>query len=110
MSKEDRCRNGTPNCEFDSEHELALVSELMRVIGSYDRKENIDACPLCLRDTMLAVAALLHLDAARIASERAGRPRAGTRYISNALAKAARQALEDVTEAKARMAGSQSKH
>jgi hypothetical protein len=110
MSKEDRCRNGTPNCEFDNEHELELVSELMRVIGSYNRKEDIDACPRCLRNTMLAVAALLHLDAARIESERAGKPRAGTKYMGNALAKAARQALEDVTEAKATMAGSQSKH
>jgi hypothetical protein len=110
MSERDRCRNGNPDCKFDHEHELALASELMRAIGGYSRRENIEACPLCLRDTMLAIAALLHLEAARIGSEISRTPRACTKQLSNALAKAARKALEDVADAKAILVSSQSKH
>jgi hypothetical protein len=59
-----------------------------------------------LRDTMLAIAALLHLEAARTASEDADRTRPPARNISNALAKAARTALEKVTLAKAALVSS----
>ena len=109
MSEEHRCRNGNRECGFDDKHEQALACELMRAIEDYSNKENIDICPLCLRDTMLVIAALLHLEAARIVTG-ADRPHPLMRNISNALAKAARKALEDVAQAKAVMISSHSKH
>jgi len=36
------------------------------------KMEHIDLCPLCLRDTMLAVAALLHLEATTVADAKSG--------------------------------------
>jgi hypothetical protein len=110
MSNEDRCRNGTPNCEFDNEHELALVSELVRVIEQYNKRNRAGPCPACLRDTMLAVAALLHLEAARTNSADADRPSPRARKLGDAFAKAARESIKNVSLAKATMTGSKSRH
>jgi hypothetical protein len=110
MSDEDRCRNGSQECIFDNEREQALVSELMRVIESYCKTEDIDICPLCLRDTMLAIAALLHIEAAKIGSRGMDRPPRCTKKLSDALARSARNALEDVFSAKAALVSSRSKH
>jgi hypothetical protein len=110
MSEEDRCRNGNPDCEFDDKHEQALARKLMRVIASYSKKEGIDICPLCLRDTMLAVAALLHLEAARIDSESRNRPPPRAKKLGDTLAKAARNALQDVSSAKAALVSSRGRH
>jgi hypothetical protein len=108
LSKEDRCRNGNP--KFDDKHEQALVRELMHAIEDYSKKEDIDICPLCLGDIMLAMAALLHLEAARIESESRNRPPPRAKMLSNALAKAARTALENVTLAKAALVSSRSRN
>jgi hypothetical protein len=59
---------------------------------------------------MLAIAALSHLEASRIESARAGKPPGGTKHVSDALAKAAREALKDVAEAKAVMVSSHSRN
>jgi len=110
MSEEDRCRNGNLNCDFNKEHELALVSEIMRAIGSYNKKEGLDMCPLCLRDTMLAAAALLHIEAAGTGSKSMDRPPPRAKKLGDGLAKAARNALENVTRAKAALVSSRSRN
>src|SRR5262249_19338205 len=110
MSKPNRCQNGSQDCEFEGKHELALVSEIMRAIGSYSTKEDIDICPLCVRDTMLAVAALLHIEAAKIVSKGADMPPPRTKKLGDALAKAARSALEKVSLAKAALVSSYSRN
>ena len=43
----------------------------------YNTKEDISPCPLCMRNTMLSVAALLHLEATRIEASGVGRAQAG---------------------------------
>ena len=97
MSKEDHNQNGN----FNDRRELALVEEIMRTIEQYGKDKQANLRPACLRDTMLAIAALLHLEAARVDSEDADRPRPRTKQLSDALAKAARTALEDVSSARA---------
>jgi hypothetical protein len=101
MSGQERCRNGSQGCEYDDKHELALVGEVMRVINDYNKKEDIDPCPLCLRDTMLAVAALLQLEAARLKQASTERRAASVTHLGNVLAKAAREQLKHVIHAKA---------
>ena len=109
MSGQNHCPNGRPDCEFDDKHELALVAELMRAIALYNKKQDIDPCPLCLRNTMLTVAALLHIDAAQIESSSMGRAKGGGKRIRDAFAKTARDRLEAVIKAQAARS-TQSKH
>src|SRR5262245_50884036 len=101
MSELDRCQNGSQDCEFDNKYELALVGEVMRLIGDYGKTEDIGSCPLCLRDDMLTMAALLHLEAARIGQADSGGPAASVKLLGDALAEAVREKLESVAEAKA---------
>jgi hypothetical protein len=108
MSEEDRCRNGNP--KFDDKREQALVRELMDAIEDYSKRVGIDICPLRLRDTMLALAALLQIEAARIESESRNRPPPRAKRPGDALAKAARTALENVTLAKAALVSSRGRH
>lgn len=43
-----------------------LVDRIMGLIRSYCKKNEVIPCPIELRDTLLAVAALAHLEAARM--------------------------------------------
>jgi hypothetical protein len=104
MSDEGSCPNGSPDCEFDLAHELSLTAKIMHVIEHCQKDGNINPCPACLRDTMLAVAALLHVEAARLDLERAGRPRIGSKRFEEAFVKAARERLKAVIEAEANTA------
>jgi hypothetical protein len=94
MNEKDNCLG----CEFDITHELALTDKIMRTIGGYREDEDINPCPMCLRDTMLAVAALLHLEAARLYPETC-KPHAGSKHLDEAFAKAACDRLQAVIEA-----------
>src|SRR5258706_9047701 len=96
MSDEGNCPNGGSNCDFTSAHELALTKEIMGGIGRYRQDEHIDPCPLCLRDTMLAVAALLHLEAATVADAKSGKPSVGGKRIIEEFTDAASERLEAV--------------
>jgi hypothetical protein len=101
MSELDRCQNGSEECEFDHKHELILVGELMRLIGDYGTRENIGPCPLCLRDTVLAIAALLHIEAARIGQTASAGAPLSVKDLGHTLAEAVRERLESIVEAKA---------
>jgi hypothetical protein len=60
------CRIGSASCGLGEQHELALVQTIMQTIKHYGQRGLIEPCPRCLRNTMLTIAALLHLEAARI--------------------------------------------
>jgi hypothetical protein len=98
MSDQNPCANGSPDCDFDDKHELLLVGEVMRIIGRYSKNKEISPCPSCLRDTMLSVAALLHLEAAKAEAVKAQKPRFGKR-LGDTFANAARRHLETVRQA-----------
>jgi hypothetical protein len=102
-------RNGNPDWEFGDTHELALTEEIMGVIGRYHQHQHIDPSPLWLRNTMLAVAALLHLEAATVADAKPGKTAVGGKRITEEFTEAASERLEAVIGASpARVA--QSKH
>jgi hypothetical protein len=71
MIEKASCSGGAGDCKYREEHELMLVEEIMRAIEQYNRDKLADPCPVCLRDTMLAVAALLHIQSGR-ANDRTG--------------------------------------
>jgi hypothetical protein len=55
----DRTNNGgKPGCDYD----LVLAAKVMSMIKQYHQDEDIAPEPLNLRNTMLAIAALLHLE------------------------------------------------
>ena len=109
LSDECNFPNDGNNCDFAGAHALPLTKKIMGVIGRYCQDEHVDPCPSCLRDTMLAVAALLHLEAATVASAKSGQPSVGGNQIIEGFTEAASERLEAVTEATlARIA--QSKH
>jgi hypothetical protein len=99
MTESYRCPNGNPDCAFDEEDEQTLVSEVLRAIDSHSKKKDTPPCPLCLRDTMLATAALLHLEAARTGLAGAGQLRAGSKRHREAFGKVARERMDAVVKA-----------
>jgi hypothetical protein len=99
MRNQTPCENGSPNCDFDDKHELALVGEVLGTIERYSKKNELSACPSCLRDSMLSLAALLHIEAAKIETGSTGRLRSVKR-LGDTFAKTARSRLETVRNAK----------
>jgi hypothetical protein len=94
MVEEESCPVGTEDCKFRETHELMLVEEIMRTIELYNKDKQALPCPACLRDTMLAVAALLHIQAGP-ASLRSG----GASHAEAEFGEAAVGRLRDVIEA-----------
>jgi hypothetical protein len=62
MSTQEGCLYGDSECLFSDLDERTLTERVMDTIGSYMENSGLSACPRCLRDTMLNVAALLHLE------------------------------------------------
>jgi len=98
---EDSCPHGNEECAFSPADELALTQQIMDVIGRFSQNEPTAPCPFCLRDTMLVVAALLHLDGAKIAAAQTGEPSIDGTRASNEFTQAARERFEAVMEADA---------
>jgi len=101
MSEPYPCPHDNPDCSFGEDDEQALVAEVMRSIERHNKKSRNTSCPLCLRDTMLAAAALLHLEGARTGMAGVRKPRANSKQYQDAFAKAARKRLDEVIQAKA---------
>jgi hypothetical protein len=96
MTDGESCPGGGTGCDYSETHELTLVGTIMRTIEQYHKDVNADPCPVCLRDTMLAVAALLHLQAARIDGVN---PRLGADgFFEEDFGEAARESLRAVAE------------
>lgn len=72
--------------------DTALVEEVLRAIARYCEKNNIVPCPVELRDTMLAVAALTHIEAAKMQCNEAD-------VSANGFAEAACDRFDDVAGA-----------
>ncbi len=109
MSHGHGCPNGSPDCDFSDAYELALTEKIMGVIGRFSQDEHVASCPVCLRNTRLAVAALLHLEGVKIASAQPGKPLSDGGRANEEFAQAARERLEAVIEADAARIA-QSKH
>ena len=99
MSEQDHCLKGGLNCKFGVADELALTDQIMRAIKRYSRDKRVEPCPLCLRDTMLAVAALLHLEAANLPSETEGSQAWGDKQTRSKFKEAAAHRLDAVVHA-----------
>ena len=99
MTDGENCPNGGAQCNYSEMHELALVEKVMREIEQYNKERDTDPCPVCLRDAMLAVAALLHMEAGRLgaAPSLAGGPEA----LEEEFGEAAREKLRAIAEATA---------
>jgi hypothetical protein len=66
MTYRESCLDGGVECNYSELHELALVEAVVRALEQYNKDQSTDPCPLCLRDAVLAVAALLHMEAVRL--------------------------------------------
>ena len=90
---------GAAGCEYSEKHELPLVARVLQSIEHYNKEANADPCPACLRDAMLAVAALLHLEAERLLSSN---PLAsGLEALEGAFGETAREKFRSVAQAAA---------
>jgi hypothetical protein len=98
MSNEASCPSGSPDCEFGDTHEMALTEKIMHMIGRYNDDAAITPCPECLRDTMLSMAALLQLEAARLDSANRGKPLIKGKRFDEQFAEAARDRMQAVIE------------
>lgn len=99
MTGEERCPSGAAECDYSETHELPLVQRVLKSIEHYNLEMNADPCPECLRDAMLAVAALLHMEADRPLSSR--QPAAGLEALEEAFGEIARDKLRAVAQAAA---------
>jgi hypothetical protein len=95
------CPHNRSGCTFNEQDETSLVAGIMSFIERFGKKNRRTPCPLCLRDTMLATAALLHLKAAEHASGYTGKPKASRKRMGDEFARAARERLTAVIEADA---------
>jgi len=100
MSERETCPHGNEDCGFNGSQELALTQKIMELIGTFSEDQQLTPCPLCLRDTMLAAAALLHAAGARMPAPmvKHGKARQAAR---KAFAQAACERFEAVLEAEA---------
>ncbi len=104
MSEQRSCPHGRENCGLDNLYELTLSQKILGVIGGFGEGKEISPCPFRLRDTLLAVAALLHLEGRKI-----GCPSPQEfPFAYEEFTKAAGQSLEAVVDAEtARIASKQ---
>ena len=98
MSEEDTCPNGRPDCDFAEKHELALAGKILRIIESYTKDNETYPCPKCLRNSMIAIAALLHLEAEKIDESDSEHTSADCGFVDT-FADAARERILSVMEA-----------
>lgn len=98
MSDQDNCPNGNPDCDFAEKHELALAGGILRVIENYTKENETYPCPKCLRNSIMAIAALLHIEAEKMDGNepRDGSPDQG---LAEAFAEAARDRILSVMNA-----------
>ena len=100
MSEWNSCPSCDDDCNFSGFDELALTHKVMELIARFSRDQRIDPCPLFLRDTMLAVSALLHLEGEKIAATGVGM-RVNFSQANRTFTQAARERFNAVLEADA---------
>jgi hypothetical protein len=89
----------------DAEHRYdpKLAARILAAIEDYNRENQIVPSPAPLRDTMLAVAALLHLDAARASPAKS--VLLADDVVFDGFAEAAREQMRAVTDARSATSG-----
>ncbi len=75
--------------EASSKPDTALTEKILQLIGSHHQALEIAPAPASLRDTLLAVAALLHLEAAKTGTG-PGPAKTKVKHLEKAFASAAR--------------------
>jgi len=98
MSEEDTCPNGRPDCDFAEKHELALAGKILRMIEGYTNDHETYPCPKCLRNSMIAIAALLHLEAEKMGENDSEHASPDSVFVET-FADAARERILSVMEA-----------
>jgi hypothetical protein len=99
MSKDPSCPNGRPRCDFPEKHELALAGGLLRMIETYTKENRTYPCPKCLRNSIMAIAALLHLEASKAEEASFGEGKPIEPGFVESFAEAARERLLFVMDA-----------
>src|SRR5882672_8088183 len=84
-------------CDCDAQDDPVLVAKIMGVIEQHHKEKHITACPTCLRNTMLSVAALAHLESAMQPFVSGGRSRLGQR-LTTMFAEVAHDRMEAVAD------------
>ncbi|MBT3071381.1 hypothetical protein KKP04_10955 [Rhodomicrobium sp. Az07] len=81
------------DCGFKESHQYTLVQKILGMIDEHLQETKVCACPSCLRDAMMVVAALLHFEAEKTA-------RAPMDFdVADTFADVAREKMETVVEA-----------
>jgi hypothetical protein len=83
-------------CDLSARSDYGLVLKIMRTVEHHNRDEYIVPDPRSLRDTMLAVAALLHLEAIKMESANPPAVAGNGKQLREAFAGAARCQLDAV--------------
>ncbi len=99
MSEQETCPSGRSGCDFAETHELALAGKILRMIESYSQDNRTYPCPECLRNSIMAIAALLHL---QTATEDRADPRqihANGAVFAESFAEAARERMLTIMDA-----------
>jgi hypothetical protein len=98
MSEQDSCPNGRSDCDYAEKHELALAGGILRMIESYTKHNETYPCPKCLRNSMMAIAALLHLEAEKMDENGSGQSSPDSNFVET-FAEAARERILSVMDA-----------
>jgi len=87
--------------DLSARSDYGLLLKIMRTVEHYNRDEHINPDPHSLRDTMLAVAALLHIEAIKLDSDDVPAAAGDGEQLRTTFAGAACRQLEAVVEAAA---------
>ncbi len=93
MSEQDHCPNGSQNCDFAEAHELALIRRLLQMIENYTQAHRTYPCPKCLRNMIMAIAAMLHLETMKIDKTASGQNGPKGIRFADGFAEAARERM-----------------
>jgi len=98
MSERKTCPNGRRECGFEEDDEFALAGNILGMIGNYTKGNEAYTCPTCLRNAMMALAALLHLEAAKMDETGCGQSLGELGFV-DAFTEAARERMISVMDA-----------
>jgi hypothetical protein len=99
MSERDSCPHELSACNFAEKHELTLARKILQMIENYTKDNRTYPCPKCLRNSIIAIAALLHLEEAKINQKRSGQNGSEGAGFAEAFAEAARERMLTVMDA-----------
>jgi hypothetical protein len=84
-------------CDCDAQDDPVLVAKILGVIEQHHKEKHIAGCPTCLRNIMLSVAALAHLESAMQFFVSAGISSSGQR-LTKMFAELAHDRMEAVAD------------